>query len=886
MTAFPRLFRQFIGRALYQEWLRALLAIAGIALGVVVVTAIRLANTSVLDSFRAAVDAVGGGASLRVAGPSGPVDERRVGDLQWLEQYGSISPVSEHYAMVVRDGAAPLLDGGPLVRGELLYVMGVDVLRDLPVRKYRLLKLAGGHDPTPRELLDLLLDDHAVILTERFAKRLGYRIGDTITLAFGSRQVSLTVQGLLLDEGPARTLRGNFALMDIAALQWAADRLGFIDYVDIKLNDESRVEPIEKEIASRLPPGLTVEHPGDQTGRTETMIAAFQFNLSALGSVALLIGLFLIYNTVSVSVSSRREEIGILSAAGASRSLIVSLFLGEAGLLAAVGVALGLPIGQFLSRAAVQATAQTVETFYIATVAENSASQATLRPLDIVLIAAASLGLALLAAVIPAWNAARVEPIGVIRGTDRSGSTGWRAHGARLLAIPVFISGFVCTLAPPLAGRPVLGFVAELLFMLGFALLTPSIIAGFCRLSTRVIPRLLPRWHQEWKLAAANLWAGIPQTSVSIAALAMSLGMMIAIGVMVGSFRQTVVYWLDSVLTADLAVKPIMNNSSLSSATIDPRIVTALRQDPDVAAVAWYSSRTIPYAQAKVRLDTTDLKSFLDHARIMFKEPRDAKEQIRQVLRDRTPFVLVSESFSLKYHVHPGDAVSVDTPQGRKTFTAVAVYYDYSSNLGTILLDLQEYREHFGDDLPARAPFAMSLYLKPGVDAEKTRDRLVETVGAGQSLYFVTNHQVRREAMRIFESTFTITYALQSIAMIIAGAGVVATLTRLIVERQQEIALLSLIGATPRQVRWMVLIEATLIGVVSQAIGLTIGFVLAWVLMYVINVQSFGWTIQFHLPWAFVLQSSVAVIVSSALFGLYPAQRAVGLDALQTLREL
>jgi putative ABC transport system permease protein len=181
---------------------------------------------------------------------------------------------------------------------------------------------------------------------------------------------------------------------------------------------------------------------------------------------------------------------------------------------------------------------------------------------------------------------------------------------------------------------------------------------------------------------------------------------------------------------------------------------------------------------------------------------------------------------------------------------------------------------------------AISLFLRAGEDPEATRVRLMRSLADDQSLYFVTNDEVRREALRIFDSTFTITYALQTIAIVIAGAGIVSTLIRLIYERRREIGLLNLVGATPAQVRRMVVVEATLLGLISQAVGVALGILLSMVLIYVINVQSFGWTIQFHLPVLFLLQSTLVIVAASALFGLYPAQRAVGFEALSTLREL
>ncbi len=884
MSGFPRLFNQFITRALIREKLRAGLGIVGIALGVAVMVAIRLANFSVTDSFRAAVDAVGGDASLRVAGRAAPIDEQQLPSLDWLRQFGTVSPVLENYAMHVRRETHE--SPGRLGRGELLYVLGVDVLRDVPIRKYQLLQTdPEQREVTPRELLDLVLDDQAIILTEQFARRRNYRIGDTITLAFGSRQRQLHIRGLLLDEGPARTLNGNFALMDIAAAQLASDRFGVIDYLDIKLEEGADIDAARRAIDKRLPDVLAVEEPSGRAGRTETMIAAFQFNLTALSSVALLVGLLLIYNTVSVSVAARREEIGVLSAMGASRSTIAALFLGEAALLAVAGAALGVPLGRWLARGAVTATAQTVETFYIATVAEASAATTNLPLRDVATIVLVTLVLALIAAAVPALSAARTDPVRVIRGNVQVAGRRTAQTWLILIAALLALIGFALTRLPPLGGKPVFGFVAELLFMASAAVMTPLVLIIACQILKRGASRWVPFLSMESKLAGANLLSAIPQTSISVAALAMSLGMMIAIGVMVGSFRQTVIYWLDSVLTADLVVKPIMNNSALSTGVLDAEVAEQIRQDSDVLATCWYSSRPFIYGDQEIRLDTSDLEQLLTHGRVLFKEPRGAVEAVRSALREQREFVVVSESFALRFKKTPGDRVSLPTRAGTRELPILAVYYDYASNQGTVLLDYSLYEQLFHDRDVARAPMAMSMYLREGADADAVRERLAAAHSDNQSLYFVTNHRIRREAMRVFDSTFAITYALQAIAIVIAGSGVIATLTRLIYERQKELGLLSLVGATPRQLQRMIVIEAVTIGTVSQLVGIAVGMVLAIVLIYVINVQSFGWTIQFHWPTTFLLQSTLAIVLASALFGNYPARRAAGMDALDTVRE-
>ena len=765
-------------------------------------------------------------------------------------------------------------------RGELLHVLGVDVLLDFPLRDYEVLRVAEDTKQSAREALRLLDDATSVILTEKFLRRHNLRVGDDVPLTFGSTTQDFTIRGVLLDTGPAQTLDGNFALMDIAAAQFAAERLGTLDYVDVLLEDDRDAEQLLPEIQAALPNGLVVELPDAESGRADTMIAAFQFNLTALSAVALIVGLFLIYNTVSMSVAARRKEIGMLQAVGAGRNTILGLFLCEAILLTVLGLTLGLPAGRLLGSAAVTATAQTVETFYIAAVAESSASALRLTVTEMIAAICIVLPLALIAALTPAWEAASTQPIQAVRGTgtrlSRSALSRLSLAGICCLGV-----GWILTQGKPIGARPILGFTAELAFMLGGALLTPLLLRLVCNGAQRLSHRFLPKLHTELRLAASNLDFELPRVSVSVAALGVSLSMMIAIAVMVGSFRETVVYWLDSALSADLSIKPVMQTSSVSEARLSQATIEAVSTDSAVVDTVWFSSRQIPFRDRSIRLAITEVQKTLDRKRLIFKAA-PAKGAFAD---DIMPVALVSESFSLLFDAEPGKEIELPTPAGATTFKVAGVYFDYASNQGTVMLDASTYRHFFTNSDPALTAQHLSVFLDPKANTEEVRSRILAKVGDGEQIYCATSGEVRAEALKIFESTFAITYALQFIAIVVAGLGVATTLITLIYQRQRDIGLLSLVGATGKQIRRVIVFEALLLGGVSQLIGILVGILLAVVLIYVINVQSFGWTIQFHLPFQFVLQSTLLVLLASALFSLYPAVRAAGIDALQTVRE-
>jgi putative ABC transport system permease protein len=849
-----RLFRTFILRRLAMERLRTVTTIIGIALGVAVVIAIQLANASSVRGFETALDTMSGRTSVEIVGRVAGIDETVWPAVGWLRTFGTVSPVVEG------DMAAVLADG----RTEAMRVLGVDILRDTPIRDYRILADTAGTRPGDvpvSRFLDLLTSPRSIVIAATFAERHGFAIGDSLRLISGDRVQSFVVAGLLADEGPARVLDGNFVLMDIAAAQLAFDRLGRIDRIDVRLRQGLDVGTTLAAIAARLPAGLEAQRPARRGEQVERMLAAFHLNLTALSWIALIVGLFLVYNTVTISVVARRDEIGMLRALGVTRGQVLALFLGEATALGVIGAALGLGLARLLADAAIALTSSTVSTLYVATAAIPPAIEST----HVALAFAIGLPLSLLAATVPAREAARVPPTAAIRGADTLDTRVQLQR--RLLWWPVALLALAAWLATlgPVGRVPLFGYLSALAIIIGAALLVPAVIVGLTRVSRRPLRRL---FGVEGLLAHANLASAIPRLSISIAALAVALSMLVAIAVMIGSFRETVSYWVSQTLQADLFVSPGMRAASGAEQTLSPDVVAAVAAHPDVVVTDSFRNTEVVYNDERVVLGAGSFDVVATHGSLLFKSPADGIAALRSAI-DRDA-VVVSEAFSTKFGLRDGDALTLQTPAGSQTFRIAAVYFDYATERGVIVMDRDTFTRHFGE-LP---PTGLSVYLRPDADADTVRAQILERLADGRRIFIYTNRSLRSEILRIFDSTFSITYALEVIAVFVAMLGVAGTLLTLVIERRRDLALLRLVGADRRQVRRMIVVEAGLIGLVSQIIALGMGLALSLVLIYVINVQSFGWTIQFHLPVAFLAQASIAVVVATAVAGIYPARRA------------
>ena len=861
------LFRWFIIRHIRRERLRSAVTVGGVAIGIAVVVAIRLANESSVRGFETALVAVSGQVSLEITSPGVGVAQDRLAQLSWLRTFGRVSPIIDSDVLIRPSDAD--------ARGELVRVLGVDILRDRPFREYRLVDDGAGRAPlaapiTTQEFLSLLTDPSAIVLTRAFADRHGLTVGSDVQLLVGDREVPLVVRALLGDDGPAQVLDGNFALMDIAAAQLALGRLGAVDRVDIQLDEDQVIDQAEREIADRLPPGLSVQRPERRGAQVETMLAAFHFNLMALSYIALLVGVFLVYNAITVSVISRRAEIGVLRTVGTARSTILRLFLGEALSLALVGCVIGAPLGGLLARAAVRMTASTVSTFWVAAAATVPAVGLG----EVVVSFAIGVPLALAAAFLPAYEAARLTPLAAVRGEpdlfvhDRLP----RRYVAPALALFALAGYF--SRQPPMSGLPVYGLAAALAVVGGAALLVPVALSVLQRIR---LP-LDRHFGVGVMLARANLGAAIGRLSVSVAALVVSLAMMVAIAIMIGSFRETVVYWVEQTLQADLFISGVRRSPVGDRGGISVDVERAVAEYPGVTAVDGFRSITVPYGDSTIIVGSGRFDVLLAHGNLLFKSPADGRTAMMATVGQ--PAVVVSESFSLRYDTRVGDRIELPTPSGPRGFDVAAVYFDYSSDRGLAVMDEAVFAQYYDE----RRPSGLTVYLEEGTDPRATREGILASLRPTDRVFINTNAALRRQVLEVFDSTFAITYALEGIAIFVSMFGVASTLLTLALERRRDMAMLRLVGAERHHLRRMIMVEAGLLGFVSLGIGLVVGLVLSLILIFVINVQSFGWTIQFHLPVMFLVQSSLAILAATVVAGLYPA-RLAGRLTMADLRE-
>ncbi len=850
MSRLPIFYRLMV-RPLLREPVRLALTVLAVALGVAVVLAIDLAGNAAAGSFHSSMETLAGDNDLEIVA-SGGVPESAVGTLSTQPYALRISPRVEDFAVVAETKQTLPLIGVDFIAEGARYAGAQS--KESPERQQT--DVAG-------DSLNQLQDPTSIWISSSLKKN----PGDKIELLVNDRTFLCTVRGVYPDAN------GNESavLMDIAAAQRALQRFAKVDRILVKLPAGADLQQWQKRISAVLPPGVEVRPQGTGTDENKKMLMAFRWNLRLLSYIALVVGAFLIFNTISISVVRRRHEIGIVRALGATRANVLLAFLGEAACIGVAGALLGLPLGRLMAAGAVKLMALTVEMLYVS----SRPGPIELTPWSVVLALAIGVGVTIASAISPAREAMQVSPVDAMARGRREYAA--RVHKGRDLwiALALAIAGTAAAQMPAISGKPLFGYAATVLLVAASAFAIPALVNFISMLTGKLLGRLI---GVEGLLASRSLAASLRRTSVLVAALSTAIAMMVSVGIMVGSFRQTVMTWMNDQLPADLYLRPASGPAADRHPTISVELTEKIAKIDGVAAVDRLRAYEISYDGLPATLASVDLRVLRAYRNSDFFSGRPTDQVFGELRGANT--VIVSEPFTYKHHVKTGDMITLSLGETREQFRIADVYYDYASERGYVLMD----RETLLRYLPDPTPSNIAVFVAPHVNPEDVRKKIVEAA-AGYHILIFSDRDLRTEAIRIFDRTFAITYALEAVAVFVAVMGIAGALLALVIDRRRELGLLRFLGASAGQLRKLILVEAGLLGLLANVAGFVLGYFLSLILVFVINKQSFGWTIRFHWPVAVLLGALSVVYVATVLAGLYPARVAVGLNPLEVVHE-
>ena len=846
-------------------WL-GLLAVAGIALGVAIATAIALANDAARRSFADSLSGVVGQATHQVVGGSNGVPETAYAPLRAaaVSHGGAAAPLVEAEVAVVSEagkqaGEAGRPAGQPAT---VVRLLGVDPFAEAPFRGITAARRpAEGHIAAAAfPLSRLLTEPGTVVLSQATAAALTLNDG-VLTVRHGTRRVALRVIATLPDDGNALARSARLVLCDLATAQETLDRVGRLDRVDLILPDAAA----EDAVRAVLPAGCELVPAARRGAALQQLTAAFHTNLTALGLIALVVGMFLIANTASFAVVRRRELFARLRAHGATPGQILGLVLGEAAIAGLGASVLGIALGVALANLLLRLVTRTIGDLYA------SIGPVTLSVEPGVLIQGVVLGVGatLLAAAWPAYEAACTIPrLGLLRTAPERG---WRRALPWTVAVGV---GLLLAGAALLAWAPptiTCGFIALGLGLIGAAVLVPALVVPLVRLLA--VPGYLflgAALRPLLALATRAVGANLSRTGIAVAALSVACAAALGMSLMVSSFRHALDEWLSATLTADVYVSaPRLVAARVGDQPLDPELVTRLLAVPGIAAVVRKRDAVVGTDRGEAALAAFDPLRTSRNAFSARPAFRNEAERDAAWAAFSGGDVFVTEPFANRRGVTTGDSLVLHTPDGDHRVAIAAVLADYSSDQGCIYLDRVRYRAWFHDE----AVTALAINADPGVEATALVERLRAAAGDAP-LYITPGATLKAASLTVFDRTFAITSLIRWMAAGVAVLGLIAALAAVQLERARSTARLRAIGLTRGGVLALALGECLLTGLAAGLLALPLGIGLAAGLTQVINRRSFGWSMELHLdPWQLAL--TVALAAGAALVaGIVPAWRA------------
>ncbi|MDN5849776.1 MAG: ABC transporter permease [Nitrococcus sp.] len=825
-------------RALWRHPMQLLLAVTGVALGVAVVIGMDLANQSASSAMRDSMQAVTGRVTHRIfGGPEG-------------------LPESLYVKLRTRLGiwqSAPLLEGGMTVPGvgnRSLTLIGVAPLAEAELREPISAKEEGGDDAGVFK--DLLLNPGSIALPAEEARRLDVKAGDALTVEIGGEERQLQVVAEV--ENPEQDLSG-YAFADIATAQELLGEIGRLSRIDLIL-EAGEVEAVR----ARLPPGAVLVPAAARANAMQQMRAAFQTNLTAFSLLALVIGLFLVFNTLSFMVVQRRAMIGILRALGATRRQILAQVVSDAGLIGLLGTLLGIPLGLVLGVGLVDLVGHASTDLSFG----ERLARFQIEPLSLAKGCLLGMFGSVLAAVPPAFEATTVEPRAAM---DRSELERTMHRGVWLAAKVGLLALIAGALILAVSSSLVAAFCGLFAVILGASFLAPLASARLTAGLARIVPR-----RPIARLVLRGVAASLSRTGVAIAALAVAVSAVIGVAIMIDSFRGSFIAWLEQSLRADFYIATPQDGT-----TVDDALAQRIESLPGVAYVTRSRHYRLPSADGFTAIWALGI----ERRGWRGIDIRAGDRQAAWRAFRSGSGVLISEPYAYHHELTVGETLSLRTALGERTFEVAGIFRDYGSPYGVVLMYRPVYQRLFADEWLS----GLGVYLAAASDRATVRQRLDAAVSGLAGVQVRDNQSIRQRSLEIFDQEFVITSVLRVLAALVAFVAVVGALMALQLDRTRELAILRAIGFTRIQLGSLITAQSGLLGLAAGLFSIPMGLVLAWLLVFVINYRAFGWSMEFTVNPMPLLEGVGLAIAAALLAALYPAWRAAHTLPSRALRE-
>jgi putative ABC transport system permease protein len=859
----------FLRPLVRRPW-RFSITILGVAAGVASLVATLAASDAALYSVEQGVADIAGAVRLEIHNPGG-VDESLLGRLVDISRDAVLCPVIEEVVY------SPRL-------GDSVRVLGLDLTAEADVRPVNVTGLdrvaRGGDLAPPSERANVsasaadrmkVLRGEGAYVSRALADKLGLAAGDSLALDVRARSIEIPVVGVFeASEGLAVWER--IVVIDVARAQEIVGRIGRLDRIDLApRRPDYSLEALATEVMPLLPRGYALLSPDDRRRSAHGLVRALEFNLNAISGISLFVAGVLVATTLATSVVQRRPTIALLSALGASRAQIVRAVVFEAATIGVAGGAAGVVLGFLGARATLGAMRGTMSTV----IGNTPASAVRFDPRHALLGVACGLLVSACAVVLPLSEALRTPPIQVMK-SERPAALTRRARRRALAFVLVMACLFVELIRlPAWNGLPVAALAGALCLMIA--------LVALCAPALDWLGRAAPRLHvlgtgaSTVRLALAALSAGRRRAAWAAGAVGIAVALAVSIAAMVHSFRTTLIEWSVGGLPADLTVRPLSTSLGLPLGRLDPALVHVVEDVFGRDSVDPFYRAPARVRGERVTLGGVATEIIGAHGGVPLRDGRDARSAFAEA---RAKGVLVNEAFAHRFDVNEGDRVEIEARGATLEREIAGVFYDYGDSQGLAVIDRADFLALYPDD----GPREIAVFLGANSSVVDARARLLARLEGRYRVDVLSNAELKQRVMAAFDRTFAITRTLQAVAAIVAVIAVFSVLSALVLERRADIGLLGALGASTSQRAGFVLCQSLLLCLVGSAGGAACGILVGVVLVDVVNLQSFGWTLHYHQPWssiAAVIGSVVAACIVAALIPAASAARASLHDALR-----
>ena len=814
------------------------LALLGISLGVAVVIATGLTLESSLKSFVQAGKTVSGAASHRIIANDGGLDEWLYAQLRLVRGVRELSPVIQTQVTVP---AQPGID---------FKLVGIDLFINKSFQS------GWRKDFVPvqsKQAVLMTTEPGTALLSRTAARQLNLEIDDKLTLLTPRGKQQIRIIGFITPNNAiAEQALRHVIITDIATAQELTGLYGKLSFIDVLANNSST--DIKSQITDSLPGNTHLIALETQAQTVRQMTEAFSVNLTALSLLSLLVGMFLIYNTMTFLVIQRRRLIGNLRLTGVTRRQIFFLILKEAFWLAIIGTSAGILLGILIGQGLLQRVSTTMNSIYF----NVEATVLFISPWQIGKAALLGLSATLLAVLAPAWEATRLSPATILARSKLESDVRSLTKSAILLGVVFIITGICVAL---FSGDSIkLGLSSIFLLLIGFALLTPKITLMIMSGLERLLGQFLGIMG---KLPPRMISAEISRTGIAIAALMITIAATIGMDLMIDSFRQTVSQWLKITLQADFYVALSQDKLAPGKPEADQKLKAGIAAIPGVTLLSNVLRTRIMADQGLIPVSVFELN---EKSKRGFLLKANEHTDIWNLFEQQQS-VIVTEAYAYHHRIKPGSVIQLQSTQGLKAFTVLAIYTDYSGDRGHIAMSRRQYLRFW----PDLGYSGIGVYTQPNIDHNRMENRIRTLLTNTQTLR--SNAEIYQASMQIFKQTFTTTETLRWLAAGIAFVGVFGALMALQFERTRQLGILRAIGITPGQIMLLITSETGLIGLVAGLLAIPAGFIVAYMLIFVVYQRSFGWTMAFHINTSAMLQGVLLAFCAALLAGIIPARK-------------